>query len=95
MLTFYLTDSVTSAAIANGTAVLTRASGEQVTMQTDAQGKVQFTIEGLTEPEQITLQFSAPNYTPRTEQGPIEPGEDQEGDIALDPMAPPPPPPAS
>jgi hypothetical protein len=92
ILTFYMTDAVTSAVIPNGTAVLTRASGEQLTQQTDAQGKVQFTIEGLTEPEQISIQFSAPNYTPRTEQGPIEPGEDEEGDIALVPMAPPPPP---
>ncbi|MCF8257483.1 MAG: hypothetical protein K9J06_08025 [Flavobacteriales bacterium] len=88
-LTFYLTDAVTSAAIANGTAVLTRASGVQETKQTDEKGKVQFTIKGMKAPEEVSILFSAPGYGPRTEQGPIEPGEDQEGNIALDPLAPP------
>ncbi len=94
VLTFRLKDAMTTGAIANGTAILTRASGAQLTRQTDAEGKLQFVIEGLTEAEEMSIQFSAPNYAPRTEQGPIEPGEDVDADITLNPM-PVPPPPAS
>jgi len=90
-ITLFLTDAVTNAAITNGTAVLTRASGEQETKQTDERGKVKFTLRGLTAPEAVSLLATAPGYESRTEQGTIEPGEDQEGNIALNPLAPPPP----
>ncbi|MCF8256337.1 MAG: hypothetical protein K9J06_02220 [Flavobacteriales bacterium] len=90
-LTFFLKDTVKGTVISNGTAVMTRASGQQETQQTQTNGRVRFILEGLTDPEEVSFAFSAPNYEIRLEQGTILPGEDQEGEIGLNPLAPPPP----
>lgn len=94
VLKFILTDAMTGAVIVGATAKLTLATGEVQSKQTDANGKVEFVVEGLTVPVEATLLFSAVGYQMRMENGPIQPGEDVDGAITLSPTAPPPPPPA-
>jgi len=91
VLVFNLTDDMTGTVIAGATATMTLATGEVLTGQTDANGRVEFTIEGLTQPVEATIVFSAAGYMTRTERGPIEPGEDVDGDISLTPAPPAPP----
>jgi hypothetical protein len=91
-LKFTLASALTGEVITNGTAVLTLASGEVLTRQTNADGEVRFLIERLAEPTEASITFSAPDYIDRTESGPIEPGEDMDEEIELTPIAPPAPP---
>jgi len=88
ILEFYVTNTVTGEVIIGATVVLTLATGEVLTQQTDLNGKVEFTIEGLTQPVQATVEFSATGFDTRTESGPILPGEDVDGAISLTPTPP-------
>jgi hypothetical protein len=88
-LKFSMANALTGELITNGTAVLTLATGAVITKQTNADGEVRFLLEGLLEPTQVSIVFSAPGYTNRTEDGPIDPGEDVEAEIEMTPMAPP------
>jgi hypothetical protein len=87
-LVFYVTDASTGEVIVGSTVVITLATGEVLTKQTDANGKVEFVIKGLTQPVNADLSFSATGFITRNESGPIVPGEDEEGAIDLTPTPP-------
>jgi hypothetical protein len=87
----YAENALSGTVIAGATAVLTRASGEQVTRQTDANGKVRFVIDDLTEPENMSVTISAADFEPATESGRLEPGDDMDGTVQLMPIPPTPP----
>lgn len=91
VLTFFVTDSITGVVIAGATTVITLATGEVFTKQTDANGKVVFTLKGLTEPVEASLAISATGYMTLNEDGSIVPGEDRDGDFKLIPNPPTPP----
>ena len=53
-LKFTMVDAQTGAIITNGTAVLTLATGAVITKQTNADGEVNFVVEGLLEPTEAS-----------------------------------------
>jgi hypothetical protein len=87
----YAENALSGTVIAGATAVLTRASGEQLTRQTDVKGKVRFVIDNLTEPEDVSVTITAVGFEPATESGTLEPGEDMDGTVQLMPIPPTPP----
>ena len=87
----YAENALSGTEIAGATAVLTRASGEQLTRQTDEKGKVRFLIDNLTEPEDVSITITAAGFEPFIETGTIEPGEDMDGTVQLMPIPPTPP----
>lgn len=78
-------------AVANATAQMLLPDGVVLTQQSDAAGKVMFTLEALEEIITVTVTVTAAGYITLTETGPIEPGEDITTDMELSPMPPMPP----
>jgi len=84
---------ITGVAVPNATVAFTLPSGEHITVQTDGNGNFTVELGTFAEAIDVTMQVTAAGFEVYTRSGPVEPGEDIEIDVQLDPMPTPPTPP--
>lgn len=84
-------DAVTGMALANASVKFSIEGGETITVQTDANGEFEVELGTFTETTNGTMEVTLAGYAPYNESGSIEPGEDVDVDVELQPLAPPPP----
>lgn len=85
-ITGRMTDANTGTSIAGGTVTLTLESGVQLQTQTTPSGYFELQVTDLAAPVQGTLLFEAEGYQSQSESGTMDPSEDIELDIMMEPV---------
>jgi hypothetical protein len=86
-----ISNAQTGNPVVNATVKFTIEGGETITVQTDANGEFEVELGTFTETTNGTIEVTAAGYLPYNDSGSIEPGEDYDVDVDLQPIAPPPP----